>query len=134
MASDLSSSPGPAGLTHERRWWLLFLAAVVLLGAWVYHPVRHYGYLDYDDSLFVHPLPALTHGLNEASVRWAFLANFTAYSPNVEYWCPLTVISRLADVQLYGDNPGAFHLTNLLLHLANATLLALVLRQFTGRL
>jgi hypothetical protein len=135
MAPDLSPSPGRAGFfATERRWWICFLAAVLLLGAWIYHPVRHYGYLDFDDALFVRPLPALTHGLNEASVRWAFLANLTQYSPHVEYWCPLTVLSRLADVQLYGDNPGAFHLTSLFLHLANAALLALALRQFTGRL
>lgn len=133
MAATVPEPPSAAA-PREGRAWLCFLAALVLLGAWIYHPVRHYGYLEYDDSLFVRPLPALTHGLNAESVRWAFGANFIQHSQHVEYWCPLTVLSRLADIQLFGDNPGAFHLTNLWLHLVNAALLALVLREFTGRL
>jgi Flp pilus assembly protein TadD len=133
MAATVSELPSAAA-PREGRAWLCFVAALVLLGAWIYHPVRHYGYLDYDDSLFVRPLPAFTHGLNAESVRWAFGANLIQHSQHVEYWCPLTVLSRLLDIQLFGDDPGAFHLTNLILHLVNAGLLALVLRQFTGRL
>ncbi len=39
----------------------------------------------------------------------------------------------MLDCQLYGRNPGGFHLTNVWLHAATAVLLFLVLRRMTGR-
>ena len=44
----------------------------------------------------------------------------------------MTVLSRMLDWQWYGPNAGGHHLTNVLLHAANAILLFLLLRQMTG--
>jgi tetratricopeptide (TPR) repeat protein len=48
-------------------------------------------------------------------------------------WHPLTWVSHMTDVELYGLNPGGHHLTNLLFHVANSLLLLLVLWKITGR-
>src|SRR5262249_52235287 len=47
-------------------------------------------------------------------------------------WHPLTWISLQLDARLGGGGPRAFHLTNLLLHLASTLLLFLLLRRGTG--
>lgn len=38
------------------------------------------------------------------------------------YYRPLTMLSLLADFHLFGGNPAGYHLTNILLHLANSLL------------
>ena len=49
-------------------------------------------------------------------------------------WHPLTWLSHMLDVQLYGLNPGPHHLTNLLFHIANTLLLFGLLHRMTGAL
>jgi hypothetical protein len=49
-------------------------------------------------------------------------------------WHPLTWLSHMLDMNLYGLNPGGHHLTNLFFHLANTLLLFWVLKWMTGAL
>jgi len=49
-------------------------------------------------------------------------------TPVAKLYCPLTWLSYAVDYQIWGRNPFGYHLTNLVLHLAN-TLLVLVLVQ-----
>ena len=79
-----------------------------------------------DDWDYVVANPAVRAGLSADSVRWAF-------APHAANWHPLTWLSHMADVQLYGLNPAGHHLTSLLLHAANAALLGLALFDLTGR-
>ena len=61
-------------------------------------------------------------------IGWAFT---TGHAAN---WHPLTWISHMVDVQLFGLHPGWHHLVNLLFHLANTLLLFLVLHRMTNAL
>ena len=61
-------------------------------------------------------------------IRWAFT---TLYA---EFWHPLTWLSHMLDVQLFGLEPRGHHLTNLLFHLANTLLLFLVFHRMTKAL
>ena len=47
-------------------------------------------------------------------------------------WHPLTMISHMLDCQLFGLKPWGHHLTSLLLHALNTTLIFLLLRTLTG--
>ncbi len=115
-----------------RRWWWLFLAAVLLFGAYVYLPVRHFEFINFDDNLFVDGNPFLKKGITPLTLEWAFNANLTMPSKHAEYFIPLTLISRLIDAQLYGINSGAFHVTSALIHLINTILLGCALGYLTG--
>jgi tetratricopeptide (TPR) repeat protein len=112
------------------RWqsWrpLLFAAGLVLLTALVYAPVLRHGFVNYDDNLYVSGNPVVRQGLTWEGLRWAWTA---AVACN---WHPVTMLSHMLDVELYGVRPGWHHLTNLLLHLANVVLLFEVLRRMTG--
>jgi tetratricopeptide (TPR) repeat protein len=98
------------------------LAAVVLA---VYAQVWGYGFVEYDDPGFVTDNPMVRRGLSAEGVRWAFT---TAHMGS---WNPVTWLSHMLDVALFGLNPGAHHLSNVALHVANTVLLFAVLRRMT---
>src|SRR3712207_1522454 len=100
------------------RWWLL-AAAIVALGAVIYHPVHRFGFLNFDDDAFIRENPWLAMGLTWRSLYWAFFANLTVYSSSAEYWSPITLLSRLVEAHVFGMRAGPFHVTNVLLHLLN---------------
>src|SRR5512132_3927939 len=85
-------------------------------------------FLTYDDGPYIYQNPHLRDGFTRESVRWAFTAHLTHDAlPYLDYWQPLTVLSRLLDVELFGLDPRGHHATNLLLHGLNAALLFLLL-------
>jgi tetratricopeptide (TPR) repeat protein len=90
---------------------------LVLITAFAYAPVRHYGFLNYDDPQYVTLNPNVTGGLTLHGLKWAFT---TGYQSN---WHPLTWLSHMMDVQLFGTNAGAHHLINVILHIANTLML-----------
>jgi tetratricopeptide (TPR) repeat protein len=65
-------------------------------------------------------------GLKLDGIRWAFA---TFQDAN---WIPLTWLSLMADATLYGPRPGGYHVTNLLLHLANVLLVLAAFTRLTG--
>ena len=62
------------------------------------------------------------------AIRWAFT---TGHAGN---WHPLTWISHMLDIQLFGLNPQGHHLMNLFFHIANTLLLFFVLHRMTKAL
>jgi tetratricopeptide (TPR) repeat protein len=102
---------------------LLLIAAVAAL----YLPVRDHLFLAYDDNIYVTGNPRVIAGLTREGVAWAFTS--VGYAGN---WHPLTWISHMLDVQLFGVAPGAHHLVSAAFHALNAALLFLILSAATG--
>lgn len=98
------------------------LVAATLL---VFSPVVHHDFINVDDDFYVYRNPVVAGGLTWEGVAWAFTR---AHAAN---WHPLTWLSHMLDCQLYGLRAGGHHVTNVLLHAANAVLLFLVLRRMT---
>lgn len=69
-------------------------------------------------------------GFTKETITWSFTAG-TSVS---RYWHPLTWLSHILDVKLYGMNAGGHHLTNLFIHIANTLVLFFVFRKMTGAL
>jgi tetratricopeptide (TPR) repeat protein len=101
------------------------LAAVTLA---IYWPVTRCEFIHIDDPAYVSENSAVTQGLHWQSIAWAFRANEQAN------WHPLTWLSHMLDVQLFGLRAAAHHLVNVGFHVANALLLFLVLLRLTGAL
>jgi len=101
---------------------LLLVAATVA----AYWQVCGHGFVYHDDDMYVYENPHVQEGLTPANVVWAFAR------PHIGHWHPLTWLSYMVDVELFGVNPGALHRTNLLLHVVNTVLLFVVLRRLTG--
>jgi Flp pilus assembly protein TadD len=111
--------------TTTRRSLLIcvLLSAVTLMTFW---PQTGHDFITYDDALYVTENPQVGQGLSWQGVAWAFR---TAEAGN---WHPLTWLSHMLDVQLFGLKPGWHHVTSLLFHTANAVLLFLLLQRMTG--
>src|SRR4051812_48404184 len=101
-------------------------AVLFALVVWVFLPSLDGTFLFFDENAFILKNAHVNTGLNPANVGWAF--------GSLEYanWYPLTWLSHMLDVQLYGLNPWGHHLTNVLLHATNAVLVFLVLGRLTG--
>jgi predicted negative regulator of RcsB-dependent stress response len=104
-------------------WWIC--AGLVLAIFTAYWPVMGYAFTDFDDPQYVSKNPQVLNGLSWLGVVWAF----THVQVN---WHPLTWLSHMLDVQLFGLNAGGHHATSMLFHAANTVLVFLWLRQLTG--
>jgi Tfp pilus assembly protein PilF len=108
---------------------LLIISLLLSIIAFMaYRQVTHCAFINFDDTEYVTDNRHIQDGLTVKGITWAFT---TGYASN---WHPLTWISHMADVQLFGLQPGRHHLTNLLFHLANTLLLFLVLHRMTNTL
>src|SRR4051812_8023553 len=115
------------------RTWsprLTFAICALLIGltVGVFWPVWRFDFINFDDPIYVSENPQVLHGFNHESINWAFR---TGYASN---WHPLTWLSLMLDVQLFGSKPGVHHAVNLFFHAANVLLLFLVLLRMTKAL
>lgn len=76
-------------------------------------------FVNLDDLIFVKNNPYIRH-LNGELLAWAFSVRA------LDLLIPFTWISFALDYRLWGLNPHGFHLTNVLLHVANTALVALI--------
>jgi Tfp pilus assembly protein PilF len=82
-------------------------------------------FIFFDDPDYITENNNIQHGITLEGIQWAFT---TGHAAN---WHPLTWISHMLDVQLFGLQPQWHHLTNLLFHIANTLLLFFVLYRMT---
>jgi hypothetical protein len=91
----------------------------------VFGPVLGFDFVAFDDDIYVFENLRVRTGLWPGNVAWAF-------SPQIGHWHPLTWLSYMLDVELFGVDPRAHHGTSLLLHACNGMLLYAGLRALTG--
>ena len=80
------------------------------LTAAVYAPVGAFDFVSFDDPDYVTENSHVRAGITPRGLAWAFT------SPEAANWHPLTWLSHMLDVQLFGLDPRGHHLTSLLLH------------------
>ena len=99
----------------------LIAATLLLVGlALIYGRSGGFDYVDFDDMDYVVRNEMVRVGLTTEGVRWAFTA-FSMYN-----WHPLTWISHMLDVSLFGLAPGPAHIVNVAIHGANSLLVYLL--------
>ncbi|MBU0994033.1 MAG: tetratricopeptide repeat protein [Proteobacteria bacterium] len=92
----------------------LFLVAATCI---IYLQVIHFDFINYDDGDYISGNPYVQKGLTKDTVIWAF----TSY--DASNWHPLTWLSHMMDVELFGMAPGYHHLMNVYFHILNTLLL-----------
>lgn len=103
------------------------MPVILFLTAAVYFRVAWHGFINFDDDVFVYENPIVSRGLTFEGVIWALT---TPYEAN---WIPLSWISHMIDVSLFGLHPGGHHLVNLFFHLGSTCFLFLLLERTTHR-
>ncbi len=104
------------------------LASTFLLGviAGGYSGVTEHDFVDYDDTTYVVENPNVRGGLSLTGLRWAFT---TGYAAN---WHPLTWLSHMLDVELFGLDPGSMAGVNVAIHAVSSLLLFTFFWRATG--
>ena len=113
-------------LPRERKRDLLVALALAVAAFAVFSPVGQNAFIDFDDFEYITENPHVRTGLTAGNVLWAF----TSYHSH--NWHPLTWISHMVDVELFGLEARGHHLMNAALHGLNAGLLFLFLAAATG--
>ena len=94
---------------------VLFIVVLVL-----YSKTVTFEFVSYDDDGYI--TSDVRQGLSWQSISWAF-STFGVMGN----WHPVTLTSHMLDCQLFGQNAGGHHATNVLLHAVNSVLLLVVL-------
>jgi protein O-mannosyl-transferase len=102
------------------------LLVLVAVNLFIYTQVRYFEFIGWDDPLYVTQNTEVSKGLSWQGTQWALT---TGHAAN---WHPLTWLSHMLDVQLFGVSPGPIHFTNVLFHTANCLLLFWILFRMTS--
>jgi tetratricopeptide (TPR) repeat protein len=111
------------GLSVAGAVTLLILATITLIA---FAPAWNYGFVNYDDPGYVTENPAVRDGLTLKGAVWALTAD------QESNWHPVTWLSHMTDVELFGLDAAWHHRVNLAFHIANTLLLFWVLYRMTG--
>lgn len=106
---------------HPLLWGCLLLTAVTVLNNW---PMAAFGFA-WDDYGYVVRNYPIQDPVSRKSLLWCLTAFAEAN------WHPMTWLALHLQFQLFGLNPGGYHVTNLLLHIANTLLLYALLYRTT---
>jgi tetratricopeptide (TPR) repeat protein len=101
-------------------WIYAGLSLAILLA---YLPVKSYDFVNFDDPDYVSANAHVRQGITPGGVRWAYTSTEAAN------WFPLTRLSHMLDVEIFGLDAGWHHLDNVLLH----TIATLLLFAFLNR-
>ncbi len=115
-------------LVYEKLLITALLLLVLSVTFYLYRQLADHVFVSLDDSLYVFDNDRVVSGLSPDNFIWAF------QTMKAEFWHPLTWLSYMLDTELYGVQPGAYLLTNLLLHLFNSAMVFICFRRLTGRL
>jgi protein O-mannosyl-transferase len=99
---------------------------VIGISIYVYSNVHTFDFINYDDNEYITENYALQQGITIDAIRWSF----TAFHSN--NWHPVTWISHLIDITIFGLNPSGHHVVNALFHIINVILLFILLYLMTG--
>ena len=111
----------------DRRKPIIFLSA--LLAAAVvatFLPVARNGFVNYDDPDYVTANARVLRGFSWENLSWALRTDYAAN------WHPVTWLSHMLDVALFGQNATGHHLTSIFLHALTTAYLFLLFWKMTG--
>ena len=112
----------------NRRQEIIICLVLIAANLVIYWQITNHEFINCDDGLYVTENSRVQAGLTFENIKWAF----TSY--HASNWHPLTWLSHMLDIELYGLNPMGHHWTNLQFHIANTLLLFFILFKMTGAL
>lgn len=111
--------------THQKYSIVAVLILILLILA-VYWPVQNYGFIDFDDNVYITMNSHIQSGITLDGIYWAFSTK------HFGLWNPLIWLSFMIDYHFFGFNAGGYHWTNVIIHIFNTILLFFLFRNSTG--
>jgi tetratricopeptide (TPR) repeat protein len=120
----------PAEPAPRAPWINALLPALALAVAVtaLYWPAVDFGMLAFDDPIYTRSR-VISGGLDPGNIVRIF-----TQLPEDDIIIPLTQLSLMADVELFGNSPRGFHFTNIAIFAVDMALLLLLLWRMTGSL
>ena len=106
----------------------MVVAGIVAACLLVYAQTIYFNFINIDDRAYIYENRAVLSGFNWNSLRWAFTS---VHSAN---WHPLTWLSHMLDVTMFGLGAGGHHFVNVIFHIINSVLAFIVFRRLSGAL
>lgn len=110
----------------ERYSTPIIVIGLIVACVAIYGQTFRFDFINIDDRQYIYENPIVEKGLNTKSIWWAFTA---VYSGN---WHPVTWLTHLADVSLFGMNAGGHHATNVVIHTLASVLSFFAFRSITN--
>lgn len=92
----------------------------------VYYQVYSFEFINLDTAQYVYQNIHVKRGITLDNIIWAFS---TTTASN---WHPITWLSHMIDVELFGLNSGAHHAVNVLFHIINSLTLYWLIKKLSG--
>lgn len=112
----------PLSRYHRAAILRLLFLGLLAFTAVLYLPVLGHEFIDFDTTLAIVHNKRIHQGLTLQNLAWALGTTY------YDYWHPLTWISHMVDIELYGLNPAGHHFTNVILHCVNVVALFILAR------
>jgi tetratricopeptide (TPR) repeat protein len=112
-------------ISPQKQILFVYIALAVATLA-IFWQVNQYGFVNFDDDVYVTTNSHVQSGITLGEFCWAFSTTYA------DFWHPLTWLSLMFDYQLHGLNAGGYHLTNLILHILSVLLLFWLFNRMTG--
>jgi len=130
MVKVREKAPAPRETGQKTRTLSLAVLCLILASATIlcYLPVSKMPFVQWDDPDYVYENSHVREGLTAGSAAWAFRS--------MEYanWHPVTWLSHMLDVEMFGLDAGKHHRTNLIIHVINVLLLFFLVLRVTDAL
>jgi protein O-mannosyl-transferase len=126
---ECSKNTMPESVRRDDALWVYAICAFLVTIVWaVFGQTMHHRFINYDDGIYVFQNPEVLASVTARGIRWALTF------AEIGHWHPVTWVSHMLDVRVWGLRPGGHHLTNVFLHMAAAILLFLCLKHMSGAL
>ncbi|MEJ2691259.1 MAG: tetratricopeptide repeat protein [Deltaproteobacteria bacterium] len=106
------------------RFFAVLVLGVAILA--VFGQGLHHAFINFDYDSYISSNNHIAQGISWQGLRWALSSSYAGH------WHPVTWISHMLDISMFGLQPGYHHLVSVGFHLANTLLLLLLFRQMTG--
>lgn len=127
MAKAKSTAPSPPASFFSANTKELGICALLGIAVWlVFAQITGHGMVNFDDYDYFGENPMVLSGLTWEGVKFAFTTRLTAN------WHPVTWLSLMFDVSLFGPDSGRIHGVSGWIHAVNSMLLFALLRYLTG--
>lgn len=112
----------------SQRWTYISIILLVVATVSLFGRSIGFDFINYDDPAYVYNNEFVTQGVTAHGLRWAMTG-----IGETNLWHPLTWISHMIDVEVFGvKNAGAHHGVNVFWHILGALGLFFLLRRITG--
>jgi tetratricopeptide (TPR) repeat protein len=111
------NGPDIRGDGYPMTAWILSAVMITGVTVAIYLQVASHEFVDFDDNIYVTTNRNVTQGLTWKNVEWAFTSYYAAN------WHPVTWMSHMLDVDIFGQWAGGHHLTSLAFHILNSLML-----------